>query len=115
MSSKRKKNSSSRANKKVVEANKPAKQAPIDPLPLPVWLWVFKHVSLKAEWHIEILPWYLNENLPKYLQQTQGILTTATTVGVVYFRNIHSIYFVANILSTSFFGESERRAVIVVY
>ncbi|UZJ51234.1 hypothetical protein CBS101457_000554 [Exobasidium rhododendri] len=58
-------------------AKKSPKHSPA--VPLPFWLWVFKH--------------------------TQGVLTVATTVGVLYYRNVHSVYYVASILSTSFLAK----------
>lgn len=41
-----------------------------------------------------------------FLKHTQGIVTAATTIGVLHYRNFHSLFFVVGSLSTSFSGES---------
>lgn len=40
------------------------------------------------------------------LKHTQGIVTAATTVGVLHYRNFHSLFFVLGSLTTSFSGKS---------
>lgn len=98
---------SSKKSKNVDNDDKRHKAEPV--VPLPFWLWVFKHVSsFKLSCFMALL--IRIELTSCFTFQTQGILTTATTVGVIYYHNVHSIYFVGNILTTSFLGKVIERA-----